>query len=405
MENKRWIYAVTGTVILLFAGLVYAWSVIASPLIAYFTEWNKAQISLTFTICMSFFCLGGLIGGILSKKISIRTNLWISGILFLAGFFLASKTNNLTMLYVGYGVLCGFASGFVYNGIMSCVTRWYSDKPGLISGILLMGFGIGSFIIGKVYQAVTPAGVGMEVWRNSFFVFGVLLFIVLVVGGLVVKAPPVEFVPKSLAQVKTSKAINEEGIEAGPGLMLRRPAFWLYFLWSICLSAAGLALISQASGIVVEIDNGVLPGSVATIVGLISIFNGVGRVICGFLFDRIGRRNTMFIVDFTFLIAVCMLIAALLAKSIVIIIIAFVIGGLAYGGITPMNSAFIGAFYGSKNYPVNYPIINMNLLLASFGGTIAGALYDASGSYLSTFFIMIGVVAVATISSVFIKRP
>ena len=173
MENKRWIYAVTGTVILLFAGLVYAWSVIASPLIAYFTEWNKAQISLTFTICMSFFCLGGLIGGILSKKISIRTNLWISGILFLAGFFLASKTNNLTMLYVGYGVLCGFASGFVYNGIMSCVTRWYSDKPGLISGILLMGFGIGSFIIGKVYQAVTPAGVGMEVWRNSFFVFGV----------------------------------------------------------------------------------------------------------------------------------------------------------------------------------------------------------------------------------------
>ena len=113
--------------------------------------------------------------------------------------------------------------------------------------------------------------------------------------------------------------------------MLRRPAFWLYFLWSICLSAAGLALILQASGIVVEIDNGVLPGSVATIIGLISIFNGVGRVICGFLFDRIGRRNTMFIVDFTFLIAVCMLIAALLAKSIVIVIIAFVIGGLAYG--------------------------------------------------------------------------
>ena len=60
-----------------------------------------------------------------------------------------------------------------------------------------MGFGIGSFIIGKVYQAVTPAGVGMEVWRNSFFVFGVLLFIVLVVGGLVVKAPPVEFRSRS----------------------------------------------------------------------------------------------------------------------------------------------------------------------------------------------------------------
>lgn len=405
MENKRWIYAVTGTVILLFAGLVYAWSVLASPLVAYFTEWNKAQISLTFTICMSFFCLGGLVGGFTSKKISVRTNIWISGILFLAGFFIASKTNNLAMLYIGYGVLAGFASGFVYNGIMSCVTKWYSDKPGLISGILLMGFGIGSFIIGKVYQAFTPAGVGMEAWRNSFFIFGIVLFAVLIVGGLIIKAPSDDFVPKTPQKVKISKAPKEEGIEAGPGVMLKRPTFWLYFLWSVCLSAAGLALISQASGIVIEIDKAILPGQVATIVGLISIFNGVGRVICGFLFDKIGRRMTMFIVDFTFLAAVGLLISALLTKSIVIVVIAFIVSGLAYGGITPMNSAFIGAFYGRKNYPVNYPIINMNLLLASFGGTIAGALYDASGSYLNTFFIMIGAVAVATVSSVLIRRP
>lgn len=70
-----------------------------------------------------------------------------------------------------------------------------------------------------------------------------------------------------------------------------------------------------------------------------------------------------------------------------------------------MNSAFIGAFYGMKHYPVNYPIVNMNLLLASFGGTIAGALYDSSQSYLSTFMLMLGAVVVATISSVLIRRP
>ena len=81
------------------------------------------------------------------------------------------------------------------------------------------------------------------------------------------------------------------------------------------------------------------------------------------------------------------------------------VSGLAYGGVTPMNSAFIGAFFGMKNYPVNYPIINMNLLVASFGGTIAGALYDSSQSYLSTFMIMLAGVIVATISSVLIKRP
>lgn len=68
MEKKRWLYAGVGTIILLLAGLVYAWSVIASPLAAYFTEWSQAQLSLTFTICMSFFCFGGLAGGLTSKK-------------------------------------------------------------------------------------------------------------------------------------------------------------------------------------------------------------------------------------------------------------------------------------------------------------------------------------------------
>lgn len=404
MEQKRWLYAGVGTVVLLLAGLVYAWSVIASPIAAYFTEWNKAQLSLTFTLCMSFFCLGGLIGGITAKKISVRTNMWISGILFFAGFFMASKAETLMVLYIGYGVLAGFASGLVYNGIMSCVTKWFSDKPGLISGILLMGFGLGSFIIGKVYQATTPSGAGVEAWRSTFVVFGIVLLCAMIAGGLIMKAPPADYAAPKPSE-KKRRAPKEEGIDAAPDVMLKRPTFWIYFIWSVCLSASGLALISQASGIVLEIDGSVAAGRVATIVGLISIFNGVGRVICGALFDKIGRRKTMYIVDFTFMAAVGLLISALMTKSLIVVICAFIVSGLAYGGITPMNSAFIGAFYGQKNYPVNYPIVNMNLLLASFGGTIAGAMYDASGSYLSTFFIMMGGIAVATICSVIIKRP
>lgn len=404
MEKKRWLYAGVGTIILLFAGLVYAWSVLASPIAAYFPQWTQAQLSLTFTICMSFFCFGGLAGGLTAKKISVKANIIISGILFFVGFFIASRAESLAMLYIGYGVLAGFASGFVYNGIMSCVTKWFSDKPGLISGILLMGFGIGSFIIGKVYQACTPAGPGVDAWRTTFFVFGIVLIVVLVVGALIIKAPGADFIPPAPPEKKTGVK-KEEGIEATPGKMLTRPSFWLYFVWAVCLSAAGLALISQASGIVLEINPAAAAGTVATVVGLISILNGIGRVITGLLFDKIGRRNTMFVVDIAFLVAVGLLIAALMTKSFALIIVAFMVSGLAYGGVTPMNSAFIGAFFGMKNYPVNYPIVNMNLLVASFGGTIAGALYDSSQSYLSTFMIMLAGVIVATISSVLIKRP
>ena len=407
MEKKRGLYAAVGTIVLLFAGLVYAWSVIASPIAAYYPEWSKAQLSLTFTICMSFFCFGGLFGGLLSKKVNVKLNMAISGVLFFIGFFLASRAESLSMLYIGYGVFAGFASGFVYNGVMSCVTKWYADKPGFISGVLLMGFGFGSFIIGKVYQAMTPAGPGIDQWRDTFFIFGIALVVILLIGSVIIKAPGEDYQAPTPAPKKVDKeAVSEtQGKDFTPGQMLKRPSFWFYIIWTVTLSAAGLVLISQASGIVLEINPAAAAGTVATVVGLISILNGIGRVICGTLFDKIGRRKTMFIVDFVFFIAIGLVIFALKSASFPMIIIAFIVSGLAYGGVTPMNSAFTREFYGAKNYPVNYPIVNMNLLVASFGSTIAGMLYDATGSFMSAMMLMLAFVVVATVSSIVIKRP
>lgn len=156
LKLNRWIYAAVGVIVLLFAGLVYAWSVLASPIAAEFTQWSQAQLSLTFTICMTLFCLGGFVGGLLSGKINVKINVWAAAVLFFIGFFVASRATSLTGLYIGYGVFAGFASGLAYNAVMSTMSKWFPDKQGLISGILLMGFGLGSFIIGKVYQAYTP---------------------------------------------------------------------------------------------------------------------------------------------------------------------------------------------------------------------------------------------------------
>lgn len=178
--------------------------------------------------------------------------------------------------------------------------------------------------------------------------------------------------------------------------MLKRPAFWLYYLWAILLSAAGLALVSQASGIAKEVGAQISPGTIATVVGLISIFNGVGRVIFGGLFDKLGRSTIMQVVNAVFIVSGVVLMLALKSSSFVAIVAGFIIGGLAYGGVTPTNSAFISSYFGMKNYPVNFPIINTNLIIASFGSTLAGALYDASQSYMSTY-IMIGLLAVAGI--------
>lgn len=401
---NRWVYAIIGVIVLLLAGLIYAWSVLVTPISQEFPSWSNTSLSLTFTICMTLFCIGGLLGGILQKKIDVKINVWISAVLFLTGFFIASKAQNIITLYIGYGVLAGLASGLAYNSVMSTMSKWFPDKQGLISGILLMGFGLGSFIIGKVYQAYTPSEIGG--WRTSFMIFGIILFIVLTIGGFFFIKPEDDFI--SLVSKDKKENINvkqENGVDIDSKQMVKRPSFWFYFVWATLLGAAGLALISQASGIVIEVGKNINLSSVATIVGLISICNGIGRVIYGGMFDKFGRLKTMLTVVGVFLTSAILLLLAFNTQNLVILIIGFMLCGASYGGVTSVNSAFINLFYGPTNYPVNFSIVNLNLIIASFGSTIAGILYDSTGSYLSTIFLMLGAIACSFICAISIKRP
>ena len=391
---NRWVYAVVGVVVLLFAGLVYAWSVLSTPIAAEFPAWTKAQLSLTFTLVMIFFCIGSLLCGLLVGKLPAKATVWASAALFLIGFLLASRTQSLTMLYISFGLMCGLGSGLSYNAVMSTMVRRFPDKPGLISGILLMGFGGGSFLIGKLYQAWTPADIGG--WRQSFVVMGIVIAAVLVVCSFFFV--PVEETPKSSGSTNAPAAVDST-----PGRTLKAPAFWVYYVWAIVTSAAGLALISQASGVTLEASPTVAAGSVATIVGLISIFNAVGRVLFGGIYDRFGRKLSMQGVNGLFILTALILMVALRQKSVLLVIVGFIVGGLAYSGVTPTNSAFVRAYFGPRYYPINLPLVNSNLIIASFGSTVSGALFDRSGSYNATFFLIIGLAAVGILCSLAIS--
>ena len=397
-QLNRWVYAIAGVIVLLFAGLVYAWSVLSTPIAAEFTAWTKAQLSLTFTLVMIFFCIGSLLCGLLSGRLSAKNAVRLGAALFLTGFFLASRCHSPLTLYLGFGVLCGLGSGLSYNAVMSTMVRWFPDKPGLISGVLLMGFGGGSFLIGKLYQAWTPADVGG--WRISFLVLGVVCFVVLAVCSFFFVAPGADFTAPA---GRGGRAVAAPLEDCKPTVMLRRPAFWLFYVWAIAVSAAGLALISQASGIVWEISADQTASSVATIVGLISICNAVGRVLFGGVFDKYGRSLSMQLVNVLFVAASGVLLAALGSRSVPLVIAGFMVGGLAYAGVTPSCSAFCRAYFGPTHYPVNFPLIVSNLIFASFGSTISGALYDASGSYNSTFFLIIGLAAAGVLCSLAIS--
>ena len=403
MKNlNRWVYAIAGVVVLLMAGLIYAWSVMSQPIASARPDWTAAQLSLTFTLVMAFFCAGSLIAGILSKKVNPKIYVILSGVLLLAGFMVASLTKESpAMLYLGFGVLCGLGSGFAYNAVMGTICAWFPDKQGLISGILLMGFGLSSFIIGKVYAAVTPSN-GTDNWCSTFRIIGIIIFVVMIVASFFFVKPGADFAPPA---PKKAKAVREPACDVNTAKMVKIPSFWLMYIWAIMVSAAGLALVGQASGIASQVGTEVAQGTIATVVGLISIMNGVGRIIYGAMYDKKGYRFTMIVDMVSFIITALILIMALKSGSFGLIILGFVVGGFAYAGVTPMQSAVISDFFGRTYYSVNFSIIVTNLMIGSFASTIAGKLYDMSQSYMSTIFMMIIVTVVAFAAFLGIRRP
>ena len=399
---NRWLYAIIGIIVLLLDGMVYAWSIMGKTIGASRPDWTAAQLSLTFTIVMAFFCLGCLIAGILSKRVKPNLYVMIAAVLFMAGLFLASAAGDSpVLLYIGFGVLCGTGAGFAYNAVMSTISAWFPDKQGMISGVLLMGFGLSAFIIGKIFAVMTPPD-GSSSWKNLFRILGIVIFVVFVLCSFFFVKPDLEFEPPVSPK---KKVIRDLGFDINTATMIRRISFWLYYIWAILLSAAGLALVSQASGIATQAGVDVSADIIATVVGLISIFNGIGRVIFGIMYDKCGYRITMLVDIIIFAATGGILIAAIQSSSFSLITVGYIVGGLAYGGVIPINSALISDFFGRTHFSMNFSLINTNLLIASFASTIAGKLYDSSGSYLSTIIMMLSLTTASLIVYLALKRP
>jgi len=382
---KRWLYVVVGVLALMICGIDYAWSVLSGPIAAEFPQWTTAQLSVTFTLVMIFFCVGNLAGGVLYGKLKEEYALWITAGLFLLGFYTGSKAYSLALLYLSIGVVCGFASGFGYNMVMSASNRWFPEKPGLISGILLMGFGSSSSLFGKFFQRITPESIGA--WRHSYVLLGLIAFFCMLFCGFVLgKARRASF--PDPADSKKKIRINPVAVDVPTGVMMRMHSFWLFYLWAVLQGICGLALISQGQNIALEVAPHTDLAHVASIVGLISIFNGLGRVIVGVIYDRWGREASMQTVNAASLFTGIACLIALKTGSLVPLAAGFIAGGISYGGIAPVNSESIRTYFGRSYYGRNLSILVTNMFFGSLGSTAAGAIYDFSHSYLGVYLLI-----------------
>jgi OFA family oxalate/formate antiporter-like MFS transporter len=185
--------------------------------------------------------------------------------------------------------------------------------------------------------------------------------------------------------------------------MIQRLSFWKLFVFYILLASVGSASISFAKDII--LDAGGADAFAATMVGIISMANGFGRLVSGWLFDNIGRRKTQFVTSAVAIIAPLVVVMALQSHALPVAVAGIILCGVTYGFAPTGSTAFIGAFFGQKNFSLNLGILNLQLVATAFAATWAGAIKDATGGFLWVYIILAGFSVLGLILNIFIKKP
>ncbi|MDR3305920.1 MAG: MFS transporter [Clostridiales Family XIII bacterium] len=384
-NNKRWPVLISGAVLMLVAGLIYAWSIFRAPLTGLFPEWTPTQLSVAFTVSMVFFCLGGFTAGKLAARMSGRFIILIAAAMLLIGFCGVAllldadhPAKSLWALYLLYGILCGGGVGLVYNAALNTLTKWFPENPGMVSGVLLMCFGFGGLALGSIVNAL----IGSRGLSPSFLILGIGVGIIFAIASFLFKWPPAG---KPAGETKEA-AVRAE---ATTKEMLRSPIFWALCLWNIALCIGGLLVINSAATIASAFGAAPVAGL------LVSVFNGVGRVSIGALHDRKGRHFSMTAGTSVLLLAGIILSAGAFLNIPILIFIGLPLVGISFGRAPPSISTVVNNYFGPKHYAVNLSTATFSVIPgAIIGPIVSSRLQEASGGAYGSTFIMIIVIAI-----------
>ena len=400
--KKRYIYLAVGVFTMLFSGVLYAWSILKTPFKADY-NWSDSVLALNFTLTMCFFCLGAFFGSLICKKIGPKVTLILAGVLVGIGFsatgLLSAETPSL--LYLTYAVLAGSGIGISYNVVVSTVNAWFPDKKGFCSGCLMMGFGVSTLLLGNlISKFFEMPSIGMS---KAYIILGVVIGIVLVFAGLILRRPDANVV---FPETKAKKASVKEAFEVRDFTtkeMLKSFTFWRAFAFMALITAVGNSVISFARDLVLSVD--AAPALATTLVGVLSIFNGVGRILTGAVYDKLGRKLTMLASNILTILAAGLTLVAVSIHSLPLCIVGLCLTGISYGSCPTMTSAFTASFYGAKYFPTNYSLTNFNLIVASFIANASNALLISSGGYTAPFILLL-VLSIGALGLNFtIKKP
>ncbi|WP_041087990.1 L-lactate MFS transporter [Jeotgalibacillus soli] len=398
--KNRWLIALSAVGIHLSIGSVYAWSNFTNPLIEEF-GWSNQQVQLTFSIAILFLGLSAAFLGHFVEKYGPRKAGLLAAAFFGAGITgagFAVQLGSLPLLYLSYGVLGGIGLGVGYIAPVSTLVKWFPDRRGLATGLAIMGFGFAAAISSPIMDMLIKS-VGIA---STFYILGISYFIVMLFSSLYLAKPEEGWLPEGFKdKVNSGKVKLKQDLAqltANEAVKTKR----FYYLWIMLFIniTCGIAILSAAKPLAEE-TIGLSTAEAAALVGVLGIFNGLGRIGWASVSDYIGRTNTyttFFVLQIGLFFMLPQTSTALLFQVMLAVIYT------CYGGGFASIPAFIGDIFGTKQLGAIHGYILTAWAAAGLAGPLFAAwVKDTTGTYAASLTVFGGLFIAALIVSILIR--
>ena len=368
--RNRWFIALAAIGLHISIGSVYAWSVLTRPIMADM-GFTLSQTTWTFSLAILMLGLSAGFLGSFAEKIGPKKSgllamlFWVTGLL---GTAYALSIHNLTLLYLFYGIIGGIGLGIGYITPVSTLVKYFPNRPGFATGLAIMGFGFASLIAGPLMQYLV-AQVGLV---DTFIILGVIYLVIMGASSLYLKAPQPKH-PTRTTKDKSTMYVHTHGMLANDAMKTWQfgALWWVFFINITC----GIGLLSLASPMAQEAI-GMTPTAAASLVGIIGIFNGAGRIAWSTISDYLGRAQTyilFFIIEIVAFYLLAQTNSPLTFQILILLIIT------CYGGGFSCMPAYLADLYGIRQLSTIHGRILTAWGLAGIAGPMLVSYFHEAG--------------------------
>lgn len=377
-------------------GVLYAWGVVAKALRVQW-GWKATEATLPFTVATAAFAITMIFAGRLQDKIGPRFVAMGGGIILGGAMMLSSLVTSPAAMMLAFGVLGGIGIGLGYSATTPPSIKWFPPaRKGLITGIVVSGVGLAAVYISPLTEYLLKS----TSIPRTFLILGIGAVVLVAVLSQLLSNPPAGYKPVSTQAVVANRPASTPKSDADWNEMLRTPQFYLLWGMFILGASAGLMIMAHVALIANEqagLKWGFMP------IAMLAIFNTVGRILSGYLSDRIGRTRTM-VLAFTLQAINMFAFSLYTTPSLILFGAAFT--GLCYGTLFTLMPAASADYYGVKNLGVNYGLLFTAFGVAGVWGPMLGAsIRDQFGSYKTSFTISAVLLLVGAAMAFLIKAP